>query len=141
MTFATVPTGRTAHLLGLALAAATLLLLVLSSGALGILGDGGRPDRVYVVVLAVAVGGAALARLRPRGTARALLAAAGTVVVVSATALLGGLHGDGSVLDVVAVTALLAALLAVAAWLCWRAATGSATDDREPRGPREPQRT
>ncbi|WP_193611488.1 hypothetical protein [Nocardioides lijunqiniae] len=104
--------------LGLALAALTALFLVLGVGALGILGPGGRPDRVYVVVLAVLLVGAAVSRLRPSGLAQALAATAAAQVLVTAVALLGGLPPEGSsTLDIVGVNLMYTALWAVSAWL------------------------
>jgi len=46
-------TKETAYRLGLAVAIGTLLMLVWSAGALGIIGDGGRPDLMYAAVLVV----------------------------------------------------------------------------------------
>ena len=43
-----------------------MLFLVLAIGALGIIGDGGRDDRMYLAVLAVLVLGTLVARLRAR---------------------------------------------------------------------------
>lgn len=127
-------TPTTSYRLGLALAAGTALFLVLVSGAVGILGSGGRPDRVYVVVLAVLVLGTVLARLRAPGMALALLATAATQVVVTSTALVGGLHPAGaSVPDILGITAMFAVLFATAAWL-FRRADGPVTADR-PRTP------
>jgi hypothetical protein len=114
--------------LALALALGALVFLVLGIGALGIIGDG-RDDQVYVSVLAVAVIGSAVARLRPRGMALTLLATALAQVLVSATALLAGLHDDGaSVVDVLGLTGMYAGLFCVAAWLFWRAAEQSASE-------------
>jgi hypothetical protein len=65
----------TYYRLAVVVALGALLFLVLGIGALGIIGDG-RDDQVYVSVLAVAVIGSAVARLRPRGMALAFLATA-----------------------------------------------------------------
>ncbi|NHC21663.1 hypothetical protein G6553_00560 [Nocardioides sp. IC4_145] len=107
----------TASRLGLVVAVGTAALLVLASGALGIVGDGGRPDRAYVAVPAVLVLGSLAARLRPRGMVLALGATALTQVVVSASVLLAGVHGDASVVDVVGITAMFAGLFAASAGL------------------------
>ncbi|WP_134739062.1 hypothetical protein [Nocardioides sp. 503] len=112
-------TTSTSHRrLGLALAGLTALFLVLGIGALGILGPGGRPDRVYVAVLAVLVVGVAVSRLRPPALALALAATAATQVLVTAVALLGGLPPEGSsTLDIVGVNAMYTGLWALSAWL------------------------
>lgn len=112
------------HRLGLAAAVLSALFLVLSAGALGIIGDGGRPDRMYVAVLAVGVLGAVAARLRSPGMALTLLAMAATMALVSAGALISGVHRDegGSVVDIIGITAMFVMLFAGSAWLFWRAA-------------------
>ena len=110
-----------AYRLAVAVALGTALLLVLGAGALGIIGDGGRADRVYVVVLAVGLVGAALSRLRPKGMSMTLAAMAVAQVLVTATALLGGLADDASVLDLAGLTVMYAGLFAVSSWLFLRA--------------------
>ncbi|MDN4162960.1 hypothetical protein [Nocardioides abyssi] len=107
----------TASRLGLAVAVGTAALLVLSAGALGIVGDGGRPDRAYVAVPAVLLLGSVAARLRPRGMVLALGATALAQVVVTAALLLADVHGEASVVDVVGITAMFAGLFAAAAAL------------------------
>jgi len=112
----------TYYRLAVVVALGALLFLVLGIGALGIIGDG-RDDQVYVSVLAVAVIGSAVARLRPRGMALAFLATAFAQVLVSATVLLAGLHTYGaSVVDIVGLTGMYGGLFCTAAWLFWRAA-------------------
>ena len=110
--------------LALAVALATALFLVLGIGALGIIGAGGRPDRIYAAVLGVLAVGTVIARLKPGGMALTLAATALTQAVVSATALLAGLHHTegASALDIVGLTGMYAALFAVSAWLFWRSA-------------------
>ena len=54
----------TYYFLAIGAAVATVLFLVLAIGALGIIADGGRDDRIYLAVLAVLVIGAVVARLR-----------------------------------------------------------------------------
>ena len=115
---------QTYYRLAVGVALATVLFLILAIGALGIIGSGGRPDRIYAAVLGVLVLGTVTARLRPAGMAVALAATALAQAVVSATALLAGLHqAEGaSVVDIVGLTAMYAALFGLAAWLFWRAA-------------------
>lgn len=110
--------------LAIGVAVATVLFLVWGIGALGIIGEGGRPDRMYAGVLAVAVLGTVLARLRPRGMALALLATALAQVVVAGITLAAGLqHTEGaSVLEILALNGMYAALFCLSAWLFWRAA-------------------
>ena len=118
---------RASYRLGLGLAVATTLFLFLGSGALGIIGDGGRPDRIYATVLGVAVIGSAVALLRAKGMALAMAATALAQVTVTAAALLAGLHEpeNASVVDIVMINAMYAALWSASAWLFHRAATGA----------------
>ncbi|WP_162599882.1 hypothetical protein [Nocardioides solisilvae] len=120
---ATAPAGPTAHRLGLALTLGTLLALVLGAGALGIVGEGGAPDRAYVMVPVVVLLGSALARLRAAPMVAVALAAALTQVVVTATLLLAEVHvaAGGNVPDVLMVNAGYAAGFLVAAGLFRRA--------------------
>lgn len=115
---------QTYYRLAVGVALATVLFLILAIGALGIIGAGGRPDRIYAAVLGVLVLGTVIARLRPTGMAVALAATALAQAVVSATALLAGLHrAEGaSAVDIIGLTAMYAALFGLAAWLFWRAA-------------------
>ncbi|WP_107705650.1 hypothetical protein [Nocardioides allogilvus] len=64
-----------------------MLFLIASISALGIIGDGGRPDHVYAAVLAVLVVGTVLARLR----LRAMVMALGATAVAQALVALGAL--------------------------------------------------
>ena len=117
---------RASYRLGLGLAVSTALFLFLGSGALGIIGDGGRPDRIYATVLGVALIGSAVALLRPSGMALVMAATALAQVTVTAAALLAGLHEpeNASVADIVMVNAMYVALWSAAAWLFHRAAAG-----------------
>lgn len=112
-------TSKTAYRLALAVAVFTVLFLIWAIGALGIIGEGGRPDRMYAGVLAVAALGTVVARLRPRGMALAMLVTALTVVLVAVVALVRGLqHTEGaSVVEILGLTAMYAALFGLSAWL------------------------
>jgi hypothetical protein len=78
---------------GVALAAAFILLWLM--GAVGIIGvEGDRADLMYFGVLAVGVTGALIARFRPHGMARALLATALAQALVAVIALIAGKHQD-----------------------------------------------
>jgi hypothetical protein len=116
--------AATSYRLAIAVALATALLLVLGAGALGIIGEGGRPDRIYAAVLGVLALGTVIARLRPGGMAVTLAATALAQAVVSAAALLAGLHqtNDASVVDIIGLTGMYAAMFSLSAWLFWRAA-------------------
>ena len=117
-------TSTTSFRLAIAVAVGTAVMLVLGIGALGVIGDGGRADRGYLAVLVVLAVGTALARLRPRGMALALLATALTQVVVPVVVLATDVPGteDVSVLDVVGLTVMFAGLFGVSALLFHRAA-------------------
>lgn len=124
-------TAATSYRLALGLTIATAAFLVLGMGALGIIGAGGRADRIYLAVLAVLVLGTLLARLRPRGMALTLVATALTQVVVTAVALLGGVDDveGASVVDIVGLTVMYAGLFGLSAWLFRRAADQQSTVD------------
>lgn len=117
-------TSRTYYRLGAAIALLTVLFLVWSIGALGIIGEGGKPDRMYLGVLLTLVVGTAAARLRPRGMAYALVATATAQVVVAVVALATGQQDapGASTAEILGLTAMFAALFALSAWLFWRSA-------------------
>ncbi len=115
-------TPATYYRLAVGVALGTVLFLILAIGALGIIGDGGRPDRIYLGVLGTLALGSLVARLRPRGMVLALLATAFAQILVTVTALLGDLHGDASVVDIHGINAMYAALFGLSAWLFRRAA-------------------
>ena len=110
--------------LGLAVAVGTVLFLILGIGALGIIGEGGSNDRMYVAVLAVFLIGTVAARLRAQGMAVALAATAVAQVVVGLVAILRGLHDSpgASVIEILGLTGMYAVLFAASAWLFRRAA-------------------
>jgi hypothetical protein len=93
-------------------------------GALGIIGEGGRPDRAYLAVFATLAVGTAVARLRPRGMAYALLATAAAQVLVAVVALATGQQDipGASVLEIVGLTAMYTGLFCISAWCFWRSA-------------------
>ncbi len=107
----------------IAVAVGTALFLVLAMGAVGIVGiEGDRADLLYLVGLAIGVVGVAVARLRPRGTARAMVATAAAMLVAGLIALLLGKHeaAYSSVPEIMGLSAMFAALFATSAWLFWR---------------------
>lgn len=117
-------TSSTTYRLALAMAAGTVLFLLLGIGALGVIGSGGPADRVYLAVPVVLVLGSVLARLRAEGMAVTLLATAATQVVAPVVAFAAGLEGTegASVLDVVGLTGMFAGLFLLSAWLFRRSA-------------------
>ena len=130
-------TARSTYRLAVAVALGTALFLAFGIGALGIIGDGGRADRMYLAVFAVLGVGAVAARLRPAGMAVALTATAITQVLVAVVALVGGFPDaeNVSVLDVVALTVMYAGLFGLSAWLVRRAAAQSAMTVTTPPSP------
>lgn len=81
-------TGNAAFRAAAAVALLTGFLLVWSNLAVGIIGDEGNPANLaFFGVLAIAIAGAFVARLRPEGMARALFATAFAQLLVSAIAL------------------------------------------------------
>ena len=117
-------TPVTSYRLAVGVALATVLLLLFGIGALGVIGDGGPADRVYLAVLAVLVTGSLLARFRPRGMAMALVATAVTQVLATVVAFAASLEGTegASVSDVVGLTVMFAGLFGLSALLFSRAA-------------------
>lgn len=116
--------ATTSYRLAVGVAVATTLLLLLGIGALGIIGDGGRPDLMYLAAPLVALAGALAARLRPGGTALALAVAAATTVAVGLVAIAAGMHQDdgASAIDILGLSAMYAGLFALSGFLFWRAA-------------------
>ena len=118
-------TGDIAHRAAVCVALAAALLLVWTTLALGILGETGDPaDLMYGGVLAVGIVGAVIARLKPQGMARALLAMALAQTLVAVIALIAGKHeaAISSVSEIVGLNAMFVALFVASAWLFRRAA-------------------
>jgi hypothetical protein len=109
---------------GVAMAAA--LILVWLSLGVGIIGRDGDPaNLMYFGVLAVGIIGAIIARFRPRGMARALVATALAQASVAVFALIAGLGYPWSgPLELSALNGFFVALFAGSAWLFHRAAHG-----------------
>ena len=85
--------GKLAYRAAVGIALAAALILVWMVGAVGIIGETGDPaDLMYLGVLAVGIIGAIIARFRPEGMARALLAMALVQALVAAIALIAGKH-------------------------------------------------
>ena len=117
--------------IGAALATALLLLWVI--GAVGLIGVEGDPfDMIYGGVLAVGVTGALIARLRPRGMARAMVATAVAQALVVVIALIAGKHhvAVSSVPEIVLSNGFFVALWLGSAWL-FRSATRECVQDHQ----------
>lgn len=110
---------------GLALLAAFALIWL--NGAVGIIGDESDDSNLMLAgVLAIALLGALVARFRPLGMARAMLATAAAQALVGVTAVLAGWGstGAGHPWDIAILTAGFVALWLGSAWLFLRAARG-----------------
>jgi hypothetical protein len=106
--------------LGLALTAA--FLIVWLNAAAGLIGieDDDPANLLYVGVLAIAFIGAVMARLQPRGLARAFLATALALTLVGAIAL--RLPNTASSLQIVTLHGIFVVMFAIASLLAWRTA-------------------
>jgi hypothetical protein len=118
-------TGNPAYSAAAGVALVTAAMLVLANGAVGFIGSEDEPaNLVYVAVLAIALLWSVVARFRPAGMARAMLAAAGAQAL--APALAAGIwpaaRSQAVSATVLAVTAVFAGLWLLSAWLFRRAA-------------------
>ena len=117
-------TGNTAYRAAVAVALAAAFLLVWVNGAVGIIGTEGNPaNLMYGGVLAAGLIGAGIARFRPDGMARALVATALAQILVVAIAVIAGMGYPASPpLEILGVNALFVALWLMSAWLFRKAA-------------------
>jgi len=120
-----------AYRAAVALALATCFMLIVVTGAVGIIGsEDNDANLMYVAMLAVGVIGASAARFRPDGMAKALVTMALAQVLIGIVALTGGM-GSGEDADwprdILGVTAMFAALWLISAWLFHSAAAGHRT--------------
>lgn len=109
----------TPYRVALAIALATALFLVLGIGALGVIGaEGDRADMMFLGVLAIGIGGAIVARLRPQGMVWTMAATATATMAVGVIALVLGKHEaeHSSVAEILGLTGMYAALFATSAW-------------------------
>jgi hypothetical protein len=112
--------GSIAYRIGAGIAVLACFLLVWVNGAVGLLGDEGNPaNLMFGGVIAVAAIGAAMARFRPVGMARAMVAAAAAQVLAGAVGLGAGWASPGydGLYEVVLGTTLFGGLWLVAAAL------------------------
>lgn len=107
----------TGYRLAMSLALVTALVIVWLNAAAGLIGieDDDPANLLYVGVLAIGLIGAVIARLQPRGLARALFATALAQAVVGAIALT--LPNTASAVQTVILHGMFVALFAVAALL------------------------
>jgi hypothetical protein len=118
-------TNKTAYLFAIGAALGAALFLLWGVAAMGVVGaEGDRFDLLYIGVLAVGIVGAVIARFRPLGMVRALLAMALAQALVGVTALATGKHESpvSSVAEIVGLNGLYVALFVGSAWLFRRAA-------------------
>lgn len=114
-----------AYRLALGAAVGAALMLVWVVGAVGLVGEeGDRADLMYLGVLGVGIVGAIVARFRPRGMARALIAMAVAQTLAAVIALLAGKHESSvsSVPELLGVNGFFVALFIASAWLFQQAA-------------------
>jgi hypothetical protein len=112
--------GNNAYRAAVGVAVLTVLFLVWSSLAVGLIGAEGDPaDLMYVGVIAVLIIGTVVARFEPRGMARTLLAMAVAQALVAAIALIAGKQHspDGSVYQILGVNGMFIVLFLGSAWL------------------------
>ena len=121
-------TGNTEYKSAIGLALATPFLLVWVNGAVGIIGnEGNHANLMYFGVIAVGIIGAFIARLEPRGMARALFVTALAQMLVPVIALMIWppqitSWGAAGVVGVFVLNAFFATLFLGSAWLFRKAA-------------------
>jgi hypothetical protein len=118
-------TRNSAYRGAVAIALAAAFLLIWINGAAGIIGDEDNPlNLLYVGVIAIAFGGAAWARFRPRGASRAMLAAAVATVAVGVVAVVAGGSEPPGIIGLVGLNGFFVLLFLGSAWLFGLAADG-----------------
>lgn len=125
----TTKAGKTAYRAALGIALAVAFILVWISLGIGIIGADGDPaNLMYFGVIAVGIIGAAIARLRPQGMARALVATALAQGLVGVFALIAGLGLPWSgPAEILGLTGIFVALWLIPAWLFQKAAREQST--------------
>ena len=118
-------TGDSAYRAAVAVAVGAAFLLIWVNGAVGIIGsENNDANLMFFGVLAVGVFGALIARFRPHGMARALLATAIAQTSVAAIALVAGFGSEAR--DILGLTAFFVILWVGSAWLFQKATRGAA---------------
>jgi hypothetical protein len=116
-------TGNTAYRAGVGVAVVAAFLLVWINAAVGITDS--YADGIYLVVLAIGIVGAFVARFRPAGMARAMLAAALATASVGMIALIAGIvPAYNSAFEILGLNGFFVTLFVGSAWLFRRAAHG-----------------
>jgi hypothetical protein len=118
-------TGDTAYRAAVGIAVVAVFLLMWINLAVGIIGSEDNPaNLMYFGVLAVGIGGAFIARFRPNGMARALVATALAQGLVAVITLVTGLGSEGENWPqvIVVLNGFFAALWLGSAWLFRKAA-------------------
>lgn len=113
-------TGNSAYRAAVGVAVLAAFILVWMNLAVGIIGSEDNPaNLMYGGVLAVAIGGAAVARFRPHGMARALMATALAQTLVGVIALAARLGSTAPSFPraIIVLTGFFAALWLLSAWL------------------------
>lgn len=111
---------RMAYLMAFAVGLGAVFLLVWVSLAVGIIGEPDHPaNLVFVAVLAVAIIGAAISRLKPGGLSRAMWATASAQLAAGATAIIltGLTPGAPGLWVVTGFNLAILAAFALSAWL------------------------
>jgi hypothetical protein len=126
--------GRAAYRRAVGVGGAATLVLVWLIGAVGIIGDSGdSADLMYGGVLAVGAVGSVIARFRPLGMARVLVAMAIVQLSVGVIALIAGMVPSyNSPLEILGLSGFFVVLFIGSAWLFRRAGR---QQPREGRGP------
>ena len=112
--------NNTTYRFGIGVALAAAFLLVWINGAVGIIGDSNNDaNMMFFGVLVVGIVGAIIARLQPKGMARAMYATAFAQALVAVIALAAnlGLAGPSWPWDVLVLSAFFTALWLLSAWL------------------------
>ena len=123
--------GNAAYRAAVVIALGGALALFWVNAAVGIIGDENNDvNMLYFGVIAVGMIGALLARFRPKGMARALVATAAAQMLIPAVAVLAGQGGEGPAWpwDVIVLTAFFSALWLLSAWL-FRSSAGPLVPD------------
>jgi len=111
--------------IAVAVALATAFILVWASGAVGIVGhENNSANLLFAGVVAVGIVGAVIARFKPSGMARALIATAVAQVVVAAIAMAfySGATAPALPRDLLIATAFFTMLWLVSAWMFGKSA-------------------
>jgi hypothetical protein len=119
--------GNNVYRAGVGVAVLTVLFLVWSSLAVGLIGAEGDPaDLMYAGVIAVLIVGSVIARFEPRGMARVLLATAVAQALVAVMALIAGKQHspDGSLYQILGVNGMFIVLFLGSALLFRYSAEG-----------------